>query len=459
MRIGERKFWLFFSLGDLFHLNLSFFLAYFVKFESFHPTEKYIFLLLILNMSWLMLTSFFKLTDFKRVSNIEDIVSCLFKAFFTLVLFVTAILFLLKANTFSRQQLLYSFVIGFFFILCWRLFAIFLIKKYRKTGYNTKNVVVVGSGKRAMHLHNFFNTNSPHGYNLLAIFYDKPVSLQFNCPLVDFEELERYCIENRVEEIYYTVSVDNEKKTENLMSFCDNNLIRFRIIPDFKSFKSRKININFYSDIPIITLREEPLQDEVNRLLKRAFDVVFSLFVIVFFYTWMFPLLIAIIKLTDKGPIFFKQLRSGLDNDHFYCYKFRTMQVNEVSDTKQAEKNDSRITKIGSFLRKNSLDEFPQFINVLKGEMSVVGPRPHMIKHTQEYSKLIDSYMVRQLVKPGITGAAQVNGYRGQTKHVEDMEGRVNYDVWYIENWSLLLDVKLIFKTINNLFKVDVNAQ
>ena len=242
------------------------------------------------------------------------------------------------------------------------------------------------------------------------------------------------------------------------MSFSDNNMIRFRIIPDFKSFKSRKININFYGDIPIITLRDEPLQDDINRLMKRVFDIFFSLLVIVFFYSWMFPLIILAMKVSDKGPVFFKQLRSGLDNVHFYCYKFRTMRQNDCSDSKQAEVKDVRITKLGEFLRKNSLDEFPQFVNDVKGEMSIVGPRPHMIQHTDQYSKLISNYMVRQLVKPGITGAAQVNGFRGETKLLRDMKGRVNYDVWYIENWSLLLDIKLIFKTVYNLFKGDVNA-
>jgi undecaprenyl-phosphate galactose phosphotransferase/putative colanic acid biosynthesis UDP-glucose lipid carrier transferase len=165
-----------------------------------------------------------------------------------------------------------------------------------------------------------------------------------------------------------------------------------------------------------------------------------------------------LIKLSSKGPILFKQVRSGVDNEEFICYKFRSMTQSDNADAKQATKGDARITKMGAFLRKSSLDEFPQFINVFIGNMSIVGPRPHMLAHTEEYSDLINKYMVRQLVKPGITGAAQVKGYRGETKELKDMEGRVRLDVWYIENWSLSLDINLILLTIWNVFKGDENA-
>ena len=210
--------------------------------------------------------------------------------------------------------------------------------------------------------------------------------------------------------------------------------------------------------MPIITLRDEPLTDFVNRVIKRIFDILFSLFVILFILSWLFPIIAIIIKLNSKGPVLFKQKRSGIDNKEFICYKFRSMTVNRDSDSKQATMNDTRVTRIGKFLRKTSLDEFPQFINVLIGDMSIVGPRPHMIKHTNEYSALIQKYMVRQLVKPGITGAAQVRGFRGETKSLKDMEGRIRLDVWYIENWSFWLDINIIFKTIWNSLKGDDKA-
>ena len=172
----------------------------------------------------------------------------------------------------------------------------------------------------------------------------------------------------------------------------------------------------------------------------------------------MFPIIGFLIKISSKGPILFKQKRSGLDNKEFFCYKFRSMNQNIDADNKQATKDDNRITLIGSFLRKSSLDEFPQFINVIKGDMSIVGPRPHMLKHTEQYSELIKKYMVRQLVKPGITGVAQIKGYRGETKEIRQMEGRVKWDVWYIENWTFFLDINVILKTVFNFIKGDEKA-
>jgi lipopolysaccharide/colanic/teichoic acid biosynthesis glycosyltransferase len=180
---------------------------------------------------------------------------------------------------------------------------------------------------------------------------------------------------------------------------------------------------------------------------------MFSLIVILFIYWWLYLIVALAIKMTSKGPVLFKQPRSGRANETFLCYKFRTMTVNNDSDLKQATKGDIRITKIGQFLRSSSLDEMPQFLNVLKGDMSVVGPRPHMLKHTEDYRKIIDKFMVRHLIKPGITGLAQVRGYRGETKDAKEMELRVKSDVWYIENWSFLLDVKLILLTLVNAVK------
>jgi len=210
--------------------------------------------------------------------------------------------------------------------------------------------------------------------------------------------------------------------------------------------------------IPLLTLRREPLQAFYNRALKRAFDIVFSLGILCTIFPFLYIIVGFLIKRSSPGPIFFKQKRTGLYGRDFECYKFRTMRVNAEADTLQAVKDDPRKTKIGDFLRRTNLDEFPQFINVLKGDMSVVGPRPHMLKHTEQYSALIDKYMVRHLVKPGVTGWAQVTGYRGETKTLEQMEGRVKRDVWYIENWSFFLDLKIIVVTLLNMCRGEKNA-
>jgi putative colanic acid biosynthesis UDP-glucose lipid carrier transferase len=204
-----------------------------------------------------------------------------------------------------------------------------------------------------------------------------------------------------------------------------------------------------------LTLQNTPLQHPFNRLIKRSFDILFSFVVLLFLFSWIALLIGCIIKLTSPGPVFFSQKRTGKDGKEFWCLKFRSMKPNGEADTKQAVKDDPRITPIGSFLRKTNLDELPQFINVLKGDMSVVGPRPHMLKHTEYYSQRIEGYMLRHSVKPGITGFAQVAGYRGETKEMKEMEGRVRRDVLYIQHWSFLLDLKIIYRTMLQWVKKD----
>lgn len=271
------------------------------------------------------------------------------------------------------------------------------------------------------------------------------------------EELKDYCLNNKVDEIFCTLPMAEVDKINDIMDFADNHLIRFRLIPEFGALNKR-MGISFYENVPVLTPRYEPLENTWNRIMKRGFDIFFSLAVISFIFPFLLPIVAILIKLSGKGPVFFRQLRTGKDNKSFYCYKFRTMTVNKDSDKVQATKGDARITKIGAFLRKTSLDEFPQFFNVLEGHMSIVGPRPHMLLHTEEYSKMINKFMVRHLIKPGITGWAQVSGYRGNTEESEMMVKRIEHDNWYVENWSLWLDIKIIFLTVINAVRGEENA-
>jgi putative colanic acid biosynthesis UDP-glucose lipid carrier transferase len=259
--------------------------------------------------------------------------------------------------------------------------------------------------------------------------------------------------------MYVALHIDNIKIINELTLLCERNMVRIKFLPDFQLYtKSRKVEISFYENTPVLMLRKEPLELTVNLLSKKMFDLVFSFLAIVLVFPWLFPIIIVLIKLDSPGPVFFKQERSGRENESFLCWKFRTMRVNNNSDTMQATKGDARVTKIGAFMRKTNIDELPQFFNVLWGTMSVVGPRPHMLKHTQQYSELINNYLVRHYAKPGITGWAQVNGCRGETKELVDMKDRVDHDIWYIENWSILLDLKIIYLTVFNVFKGEDNA-
>jgi putative colanic acid biosynthesis UDP-glucose lipid carrier transferase len=259
-------------------------------------------------------------------------------------------------------------------------------------------------------------------------------------------------------EIYSTVAPEHNHALYQLIQGADDNCIRFKIVPDMGFFFKKQMHIDYLKEIPVISLRNEPLEDIGNRIKKRIFDIVISFFVVVFILSWLIPIIGLLIWLQSKGPIFFAQTRTGKNGKDFTCLKFRSMKVNRYANLRQATANDDRLTPIGKFLRRTSLDEFPQFLNVLRGNMSIVGPRPHMVKHTDEYSRLVGQYMVRQFLKPGITGWAQVNGYRGETRTLDMMQKRVEHDLWYLENWSLFLDMKIMAMTAFNTLKGDSHA-
>ena len=460
MKGYSKYFWFIHFVGDIFFLNLAFIFIYVLKFDSIDFSDKYRFLIIIYNAVWILVALMLQLYEIHQLKRLDRILFNLFKAFSFNALIISAVLFSLKASEFSREHLYTTYFLLFGLIMFWRYLAVQLIKLYRKSGFNYSRVIIVGGGEVAKQLNSYFNSDDVLGVRLVGVFSDTAISFDIQDGVIsgDLEALELFALKNDVDEIFYAMPLTYTKKIKDLIDFCDKYMIRLKIVPDFRGFLFKRVNIEFFDDVPVITLREEPLRDFVNRFLKRMFDLTFSFLVIVFILSWMFPLISILIKLSSRGPILFKQLRSGVNNEEFLCYKFRSMNISINSDSKQATLNDSRVTKIGSFLRKTSLDEFPQFFNVFMGDMSIVGPRPHMLLHTEEYSSLIKKYMVRQLVKPGITGAAQVRGYRGETKELEDMEGRVRLDVWYIENWSLSVDINIILNTIWNIFKGDEKA-
>jgi putative colanic acid biosynthesis UDP-glucose lipid carrier transferase len=270
-------------------------------------------------------------------------------------------------------------------------------------------------------------------------------------PYIDFAK------KNQINELYLPVSTIDPVEINTLTEQAEKHCIRINFIPN-KKIENSGYQLHYISGMPVLKKYNEPLARLRNQTVKRTFDVIISGFVIVFILSWLIPLIGLLIKLESKGPIFFRQERSGRDNSSFVCLKFRSMRMNEQSDLVQATKNDMRVTKLGAFLRKTSIDELPQFINVFKGDMSLIGPRPHMLRHTEEYNELINHYMVRLYLKPGVTGWAQANGYRGEITEISLMRKRVEYDIWYMENWSLLLDIKILWLTLVGMIKGHENA-
>lgn len=274
-----------------------------------------------------------------------------------------------------------------------------------------------------------------------------------------YQEIKRFLrFDKSINKLLYLESDLSARELQKISRLCRSNFVNFEVIPKEISFFEKGVQLEQMGQLPILRRKMEPLCLLKNKVLKRVFDVVFSLAVILLVFPWLFPLIALAIRLESRGPVFFKQKRSGYWNKPFNCLKFRSMRVNDECDSKQAVRSDCRITVVGAFLRKTSLDELPQFFNVLRGDMSVVGPRPHMLKHTEDYSQLIETFMIRHQVKPGITGWAQVNGWRGPTQEIYQMAKRVEFDVHYIENWSFWFDCRCILLTINKIFAGENNA-
>lgn len=449
-------------LGDLIVLNAVFFAIYYLT-QTYlvdHVDSNIRMIGLLLNFSYAFALYIVPVVIYKPVVFTDRVVQrSLSLVTFHLIIFITCLFFVKEIDNFPVKFMVSFYIILFIIFPIWRVLAREVLKRYRRFGRNFRKVIIVGAGKNGMTLFSEMKKDDTYGYHIYGFFDDNP-ALKDTLPnyLGMTHEVEEFAKKHAVDEIYCTLPNSKGEKIMRIFNFAERNMIRFYIIPEFSRYVKKKLTLENIESLPVMAVRTEPLQLASNRVLKRMFDICFSFLFLVGLFPICFIIFGSLIKLSSPGPIFFKQKRTGMYGKEFDCYKFRSMRVNDVADQKQAEKNDPRNTKIGSFLRKSNLDELPQFINVLLGDMSVVGPRPHMLKHTELYSAIIDKYMVRHLVKPGITGWAQVNGYRGETKTTEQMEGRVRCDVWYIENWSFLLDLKIVFVTVFNMFRGEKNA-
>ena len=358
----------------------------------------------------------------------------------------------------GRFQVVFC-LLEFMTLLASRYFERKVIKKYRSVGGNTRFVTFVGSDTELLNIYSRLTEDLTFGYKIRGYYGDEELgnlnkrgSLQYFLDNLNHPELL-----DVGDELYVCLSRREKDKIKRISRFCDQNVVRFYYVPVSVETLDIGLKREQIDDIEVFTTYENPMQNPWNKFVKRFFDIVLS---IIFLIPTLliFPFVWIIIKIQSPGPFFFKQARTGLDGNTFNMLKFRSMHVNADADKLQATKDDPRKFPFGNFMRKANIDELPQFLNVLKGDMSIVGPRPHMLAHTEQYSQLIDKYMVRHFVKPGLTGWAQVTGFRGETKELWQMEGRVKRDIWYIEHWSVWLDIRIIWLTIKTMFVHDKNA-
>ena len=411
--------------------------------------------LIFLNVSYCPAIFLFSEVHKKRVLFVDKIMIILLQVFFIHCLVMLTLMSIAGYDDVPIRIYVYFYSLYYPLLAIWWIVSRRIIKFFRSKGLNYRRIVIVGWNGTSKQLYDEMRSDQGYGYRIMGIFDNsKHKGIKITGGI---DTIEKFVVDNKIDEMYCAMSSE-EKDVGNLIRIADRHDVDFYYVPRISGFMTTTFRLSSIGNLPVLIYRPNPLQNWYNRLIKRLFDVVFSICAIaVVSCTVLIPIIIAI-KVSSKGPILFRQKRTGYRGREFTCYKFRTMRVNSEADSLQATKNDPRKTKVGDFLRRTSLDELPQFINVLIGNMSVVGPRPHMVKQTDEYSKLIDKYMVRHIIKPGITGLAQVSGYRGQTEELWQMEKRVEYDVKYIESWTFWLDIKIIVRTLINAVQGEKNA-
>jgi putative colanic acid biosynthesis UDP-glucose lipid carrier transferase len=405
---------------------------------------------------WLITSYFFGFYKVYRFTRFLRLFTLLGKQFLIFILGYFAYFGIFKEGDIVNNQflILASIVLSISFF---KFFWFFLLKKYRSVGKNYRTTVVVGFDDSAKNIIKLFKSKSNLGYKYLGFFSDKTYNnKEF---LGNLERIFEYAKQNTVDEIYCSLTVLTKDQINKINKFALDKNIVLKLIPNSSELYSKNQSVEFYNDtLMVLNVSKLPFEFAENFYIKRVFDIFFSFFVCIFILSWLIPILWVLVKFESKGPLIFKQKREGINGREFICYKFRSMEINNFSDQGHTTKYDIRVTKTGMFLRKTSMDELPQFFNVLLGDMSVVGPRPHLEILSLEYQKDVNDYLKRHIVKPGITGLAQVSGYRGEIKKRSDIKNRVRLDIFYIENWSFFLDIKIILQTVLNVFKGEEKA-
>ena len=433
-------------VADLAIINTFGFLYFF---EDTYPIS----FLLFISFGWVITTFVSSFYEVHRFSTVIRILKLLFRQIllFSLLIFAYSGI---NLNLNLNPSLIVKYIlVSFLCIAIFKYLMFFFLKRYRSIFKgNIRKTIILGKTAQSKSLEKFLIDTPAYG------FLNKKIICFKDRSKLDIEAIFDYITNEKIDEIFCSISELNNDDLLAVVNYADNNLKVVKFIPDRSKVLSKKLQHDYYGIIPILTFRTIPLDDPFSALLKRLFDIVFSLSVLVLILSWLTPLIALVIKIESKGPVFFIQSRNGYNFKSFRCFKFRSMVINPIADLEQVTRDDARITMFGKLLRKTSLDEMPQFFNVLKGDMSVVGPRPHMLSHTDMYAKKIDKFMVRHFVKPGISGLAQVSGFRGEVETDKDIIGRVQHDIFYIENWSFFLDLKIIFQTIFNTLKGEEKA-
>lgn len=440
-------------------------LSIFDEFESILSSAPSLLLVITISLLvWLACARSFGLYSDLRMKPVSIEWVMFVKAFSIYTLLTSFIFFqVFKIYPFDRQQFLIESVLIFFMLPVQKLAVRIAFKKINNSHNYARKVLIVGAGKTGINFYENCVKNDYYGYQLTGFLDDQDQPSLNGSYLGKTYDIENVIAKHELDDVVVALPAASEAQIQKIVRVAEQEGKRVRIIPDYDRFGGGRMQVDSLGSLSIITLRSLPLDYLDNKIYKRTVDVFVSSFLIVFVFTWLFPIIGLIIKLTSKGPIVFKQERWGLNNKTITCYKFRTMvkqsrDVDENGNYLQAQKNDPRVTRFGKFLRKTNLDELPQFFNVLFGSMSIVGPRPHPVPLNVASKDSIEKYMMRHWVKPGITGWAQVHGYRGETKDPFLMKKRVKYDLWYIDNWVFWLDLQIMVQTLVNMVKGEKNA-
>jgi len=463
MIVNKKSIFLLRLFSDLLLLNIAFIIsAVFSQSLQILFDRYYMFFLLVgLNILWITISNSTGFYDDFHSRNFPFQFLNILKETVAQVSISILFIFVAKEDLFTRNFIIYYALLLIFFISNRTIIFRKSLKSLRRKGKNIRKLLIIGSGETGQRFRNMIQSNPDFGYEFSGFIEDDNNSdIDLDNIVGNPGDLETVIEDLNIDEIVIAVANKSDEYLNKIITICNRKAVRTHIIPDYTKYVSSKFDVSMFGDFPILTARIEPLEEVYWRFIKRLFDIIFSLLVLILFFSWFYPIIFIITKLSSPGPVFFIQDRVGSKNQTFKCYKFRTMKVLEKSSSSHFQpvvENDPRVTKIGRFLRKSNLDELPQFLNVLKGEMSVVGPRPHPDAYEKVYIKIVDAIRIRYNVKPGITGWAQIHGFRGdvldEKKNIQLTKKRIEYDIWYIENWSITLDIQIILITAWQMLK------